>query len=750
MSPVPSAPKDNNPSGSISSQSPPTPDEVRTELAKVQSSDPFVRSERIKRLLTFLVESLLAGNQDFLKESIIGVEVFDRAPSYDCKQDPVVRVEMRRLRSKLSEYYLHAGKSDALVIWLDKGSYVPTLSKRAVDVPAPSFPAAQSAQLDSEAGVKAPGEPKLPDLAPPARHRGPRNAWIAAASAIVLIAVVLGIYFVRLAKSPQTFRVFPLAGSAGLETSPAFSPDGKQVAYSWDGNRQNFDIYVKAIEGGLPHRLTDNAAHDIDPSWSPDGSQIAFLRVFPAMTELLVIPFTGGVAKVVGRVATSVNRWHPEEPEQNGAGGPVWSPDGSYLLVSGSAKENGPLGILKFYTDGRQEQVTYPNPGAQDFTPRISPDGAAIAFTRNWGSGSFDLYVMPSRGGEPRRLTFDGREIQGSAWLDNRNIIFSSNREGNFRLWQISRSSGRPVPFSAAGRQPQWPAISRDGRLLAFVEPVNDASIWRFALAKNDQPAPEQSFISSAGKDYSPTYSPDGKKIAFVSDRSGSTQIWISDSDGLNVMQLTNFKGSTLGSPRWSPDSRRIVLDCGMKSDSSIWLVDSDGSNLHRLNNSTAYEFLPTWSRDGRWIYFCSSRNGRNGLWKQAPDSGQLIEVAQDFFFDVTESPDGRMLYAQRQHGGIWQVPAEGGTPVAIPELAGVYPARYWALAGDTLYFVHQQQLPHKLEAFNLVTRKFQTLATLSSELMVGTSGLSVSPKGDWLLVVQRDQRRSTIMLQER
>lgn len=99
--------------------------EVRAELDKIQNSDPFVRSQRIRRLLEFLVESTLAGKKEELKESLIGVEVFDRSPDYDCKQDPVVRVEMRRLRSKLSEYYLHEGKSDEVRIWLEKGSYAP-------------------------------------------------------------------------------------------------------------------------------------------------------------------------------------------------------------------------------------------------------------------------------------------------------------------------------------------------------------------------------------------------------------------------------------------------------------------------------------------------------------------------------------------------------------------------------------------------------------------------------------------------
>lgn len=187
-----------------------------------------------------------------------------------------------------------------------------------------------------------------------------------------------------------------------------------------------------------------------------------------------------------------------------------------------------------------------------------------------------------------------------------------------------------------------------------------------------------------------------------------------------------------------------------MKSDSSIWLVDADGSNLHRLNNNTAFEYVPTWSRDGKWIYFCSSRDGHNRLWKQSPESGQTSALAEDCFLDTIESADGRMLYGQLLHGGIWQITADGGKPAAIPELENVFPSRYWTMAGDTIYFVHEQKRPHELESFDLRTRKRQTLATISTDLMVGTAGLSVSPSGDWLLVVERDQRRSSIILQER
>ena len=725
----------------------PNPDEVLAELGKVQNSDPFVRSQRIKRLLEFLVKSALEGNQDLLKESLIGVEVFDRAPTYDCKQDPVVRVEMRRLRSKLSEYYLNEGKADEVLIWLEKGSYVPAISKRAADAPL-AVPPPPPGHPAAETGGGPAGE-TVAEVSPHAsKPRRVPLALVVGAFAIPLIAAGLIVYSGAWTKAPQAPRVVPLVGNAGLETSPAFSPDGQQVAYSWDGNRKNFDIYVKSVEGGTAHRLTDNAAHDIDPTWSPDGRQIAFLRVFPDKTAVLSVPSVGGMEKVIAQVPRSASRWHPEEPEQNGAGGPAWSSDGSYLLVTGSPAEDNPRGILRIYLDGRQERLTSPPLETTDLCPKISPSGQYIAFSRQWGAGAFDLYVMPSRGGPPVRLTTDSHSIQGLAWLDDRNLIYSSNRGGNYHLWQISRSGGPSLPYAAGGSQPRWPALSRDGHLLAFVESVNDAGIWRFPLSTNRQAAVAEPFIVSAAEDSSPEYSPDGKKIAFVSHRSGTGQIWVADADGLSVHQLTDFKGPSVGSPHWSPDSRRLVFDGGLNHQTAIWLIDADGSNQHRLNNVMVNEYAPTWSRDGRWIYFCSLRTGQDRIWKQRPDTGEAVQLTQLAFIDPRESADGRTLYLQRQ--SLWQMPVAGGAPEAVPELANFFLARYWNLAGDTVYFVRQDELLHKLESFNLTTRKFQEFTVIPNQLLVGTPGISVDPDRHWLLFVQRSQRRSTIMLQQR
>ena len=314
--------------GSSSGEAPdalkPLPRETRAQLEKIRNSEPFVRSLRMQRLLAFLVESVLAEQPDRLKETLIGVEVFDRSPDYDCKQDPVVRVEMRRFRSKLREYYGTEGQFDEIVIGLEKGSYVPSLVKRL----SPEAVSPASALL-----------PRTPDEPPPAilparkvTQRVPRILLITATAAL-LAGTILVLVLSRWPRQRPPLRLFPLTGNAGVEMSPAFSPDGKQVAYSWDGNRRNFDIYVKAVEGGAPRRLTDNAAYDVHPSWAPDGRRLAFLRVFPEKSELLVIPASGGLETVITTVITRANHWHSDQPVGAAEGGPVWSPDGSYFLL---------------------------------------------------------------------------------------------------------------------------------------------------------------------------------------------------------------------------------------------------------------------------------------------------------------------------------------------------------------------------------------------------------------------------------
>ena len=178
-----------------------------------------------------MVESSLAEQPDRLKETVIGVEVFDRAPDYDCKQDPVVRVEMRRLRSKLREYYGTEGQSDEVVIEVKKGSYIPSLVKRAftsnvLDSPASASEAAT--HVPPPALVRhIPDEPAPAIL--PTRTVTPRarDLWSVAAISLLLAATIMVIALSRWPRHHQPLRLFPLTGKRRIRDEPGFLPKWK-------------------------------------------------------------------------------------------------------------------------------------------------------------------------------------------------------------------------------------------------------------------------------------------------------------------------------------------------------------------------------------------------------------------------------------------------------------------------------------------------------------------------------------------
>jgi Tol biopolymer transport system component len=209
--------------------------------------------------------------------------------------------------------------------------------------------------------------------------------------------------------------VIPLTTYPGLQYWPSFSPDGSQVAFVWNGARQdNFDIYVTMVRGGPPRRLTTDPAPDYGPSWSPDGGQIAFLR--------------GGFVYLISPLG-------PPERKLTHAISVSWEPDGKSLVISDREPGQVALSLYRVSpaTTERQKITTPPEDSFGDSVGRLSPNGKNLAFVRLFpGSGS-DIYIEPLAQGLPRgtawRLTNDSLVIREFAWTaDGRAIVFSSDR----------------------------------------------------------------------------------------------------------------------------------------------------------------------------------------------------------------------------------------------------------------------------------------------------------------------------------
>jgi Tol biopolymer transport system component/DNA-binding winged helix-turn-helix (wHTH) protein len=637
--------------------------------------------------------------------------------------------------------------------------YIDTVPKR-------GYRFAVEVRMVDDAALEQPPEIAVaPATAPPVvqdvpgiRPALPDSRWRWAVLVLaILAAAAISFAFLRdrnpvIATSP---KAIPLTSFPGRQNEVAFSRDGNQIAFTWEAAQGGSShIYVKVIGSEAMLQLTHDAGSDSRPAWSPDGRNISFLRSTPQGRAWYLTSVLGGPERKLADVFPYFDL---------GSGNSAYfSPDGKSLAIVDKASPAEPSSIfLLSMDDSTRRQITFPPASATgDYYPAFSPDGKRLAFARAVSFSATDLYVLDLANGAPKRLTFDGLTIDGLAWTaDSWEIIFSSRRGGSFNsLWKIGTRGGTPERVSAFGEDIISPAISRDGSRLAYTRRIDDMNIWKFTLDESGRVISQAPLIASTFRDSDPDYSPDGRRIAFTSGRNGSFGIWVNDSDGSNARLLFDGGAYVTGSPRWSPDGKRIVFDSrandpARRGNPSIWIVDADGGQLRRLTEAGTGDVAPSWSRDGAWVYFASTRSGTLQLWKIPSQGGAAIQVTRKGGFEGFESPDGKfLLYVKgREIPGIWRVPVGGGdeTPLSDRDHVGYW--RCWRVARGGIYFASAAPPGEpRLEFLNLATGAIEKIATLSKPPDATIPGLAVSPDGQALLLAQYDQNGSNIIMVER
>jgi Tol biopolymer transport system component/DNA-binding winged helix-turn-helix (wHTH) protein len=605
-------------------------------------------------------------------------------------------------------------------------------------------------------------EPALPSTAPnragSARPRAFAGRW-GWSAALLSTGLLVGLGAWQWVFRPATnasksaLNAIPLTSYQGRETQVAFSPDGNQIAFVWNGPQgDNQDIYVKLIDAETPLRLTTNPAEDINPVWSPDGRYIAFLRQSAEGSEFYLIPALGGAERKLAKI-------FPYQVPSDGASH-YYSPDGKYLAIPDKSSPSEPLSVFLLSIEtGERRKLTSPPAGViGDYNPAFSPDGKWLAFARSPRWSTDDLYVMPLAGGEPKRLTFDNMTINGLTWTpDSRELVFDSRRGGSSRhLWRVSIAGGTPERVDTVGADVLSPAISPLGRRLAYTQTLDDINIWRIELDAAGKFKSQTELIASTFGDHGPDYSPDGRMIAFTSGRSGNNAIWVCENDGSKPRLLHSCGPYVTGTPRWSPDGRWIAFDSrscapGADGNPDIYLISADGRQPTRLTTDQAEDVAPSWSRDGRWIYFCSNRGGSMQIWKMPATGGQPVQVTEQGGFEGFESFDGKSLYYTKGRAipGLWRMPTAGGEEEFVTghHQAGLW--RYWRVTEQGIYFATATPAGAMLEFYSFANKQIIEVARLSRGAERYLPGLAVSPDGRSLLYCQMDRSGSDIMMVE-
>ncbi len=276
---------------------------------------------------------------------------------------------------------------------------------------------------------------------------------------------------------------------------------------------------------------------------------------------------------------------------------------------------------------------------------------------------------------------------------------------------------------------------------------------------KHAQPA--KPIASSTRNDDAPRYSPDGKRIAFVSDRSGNQAFWVWDSEGHNAFSLPS--DGKVGAHNWSPDGQRITFDFFASGYWNIFEMSAEGGVPRQLTFEKSNNARPSWSRNGQWIYFGSDRGGDWQVWKIPSTGGLAGQVTRRGGFVALESPDGKFLYYSKDflpvHGspiaGLWRMPVEGGEEARVIKTLEVGLGGYWDIIDKGIYFVEKGSdnlalaPPMVLKFLSFATGRIKEIAPLERELLYWNQGLSASPDGRWVLYQDGERQGSDIMLVE-
>jgi len=510
------------------------------------------------------------------------------------------------------------------------------------------------------------------------------------------------------------------------------SPDGQQLAFAYaEDTNLVTHIFLKQLGTEKPLQLTrGDKVNDSAPTWSPDGKYIAFQRtVFQPdatdpLADIMVMPALGGSERKVTTIHM-VSKLSPcFAPNMS------WSPDGKTLAFMDLTADGKNFAIYQISMDSlERKQVTKP-PVASfgDAFPAYSPDGKTIAFVRTTNV-SADVFSIPTEGGVATQLTRENHvTLLGVAWTeDGQSIVY-----GGFGAWIIPAKGGQsrqlfPTPMASS------PTIRGDKMVYSVWN--YEENIWSAPLGGRQLRGGWRKEFASTHAEEGLRFSPDGKRVAFQSNRTNSFEIWVSDPDGSNPLQLTNYGGPLTGSPRWSPDGKTIVYDSRPHGNADVFMVSVDGGQPRQLTLDQSDEVMPSYSNDGKRIYFASDRTGTWNVYGMPASGGAATQITTGGGFTAVESPDGKYLYYAKgfAQSGLWRVPVEGGEEVEVlPELQPTLYG-YWVMSDDGIYFASYEQYSAQtpksaLNFYSFKTRSTTKIATLPYSVFSGAPGLEISP----------------------
>jgi len=532
-----------------------------------------------------------------------------------------------------------------------------------------------------------------------------RHKTITLLGAAVLIAAITGGLFVvyrflrrrspQTIDTPQILRNTQVTFNPGLDSDPSLSPDGNSVAYSSDQSGK-FEIYVKQLAPGSREiQLTSNGQQNFLPAWSPDGRHIAYeSRVGHG---IWLVPALGGVPKQL----TDFGSW------------PAWSHDGAFIAFQSGEENALPPSTIWIVPSagGTPKQITQMgNPEGGHGYPAWSPDGSRIAFVAEDYLRSY-LWTVSVKGDDPKRVgPLDLRPSVANPIYaaDGRSIYFAGQvgLSNNFGFVVIGLAPngdaiGEPrLIMGFPGKGIKHLSITTDGKKLAYASLNFLSTLTAMPMSPaSDEPGGPPTPLSNdrSQRHVVPTFSPDGRRIAFAQWREGSgADIWLIDADGKNLTQVTTDPAVD-NVPNWFPSGDRLEFMSNRSGRFNPWSISlASGKESPLVDLGLGVGGYARLSPDGKQIAFNSSRSGTINVWVISVEGGEPRQLTfdQEMIGFPSWSPDGKTLATEMKRGPNYflvLIPSAGGPPEQLVSDNGLSWPHDWSHDGDKILFAGER-----------------------------------------------------------
>ena len=618
---------------------------------------------------------------------------------------------------------------------------------------------------------------EIPVPPPPESHASPRNVqpalevvlpkpisetntegkvprrWtlaLVAFAVFVVLAIALTAVLLSPTSVPDKWEIEPISTNPGYQGGARLSPDGQYLAFFWVGpvGGSGHHLYVKAIGSEEPRAIGEPGPGSA--AWAPDGSQIAYSIAWkrptiqtPTIPAIYTVsPFGGTSRKLASEVGI--------QPYID------WSPDGKHIAFLKRANGNAPARayLLALATlEQRPVSTEECNQNCpDDENPVFSPEGQSLAIIRNWPDGRFSIDIYPTSGGPKRTLFTVPGYSAGMDWAaDGNALVFASSPtfpvDYVYQLRKVDVASGVVTDLGIEGSEP---TLSRRGNRLSFAYRRLSTNIWRTELsgANAGQSVP---LIQSTRTQEGGTYSPDGKKIAFASSRSGAMEVWVANADGSEPMQLTRL-GNLAGSPRWSPDGNFIAFDSiDNKRIQHIYVMNMQTGVTRQVGTGTATAAQPSWSPDGKYLYFATSELAvpavRTQIFKVPVEGGKAVQLTKDPGGSGPMQPKGSDWVFYQRDLQVWQVRPDGSGEQRVQDIPTLTGLPDWLVTATGVYFIPMGENPPRIKFYDFATKTTRTVVMLQRPRITWEPAIDISPDGRYILYSQTDTLISDMML---